>query len=144
AKRIPVLKPREKYRFKVPKPDEKLVLEDRSLEATFPNLSKTNLNIDIDGRDFKAIGILKPSHPLFKYVDVSLTLESEKLTAKAEITPDKLKKALPVPGLEITRTDLALTAAASKFDVTGGFALKCTTIADAAVTASFGNDGFEA
>jgi len=144
AKRIPVLKPREKYRFKVPKPDEKLVLEDRSLEATFPNLSKTNLNIDIDGRDFKAIGILKPSHPLFKYVDVSLTLESEKLTAKAEITPDKLKKALPVPGLEITRTDLALTAAASKFDVTGGFALKYTTIADAAVTASFGNDGFEA
>lgn len=143
-RRIPVLKPAPKYVFKAAGKNAPIQLLDRKLAAEFPNLSKAELDMRIEEGKLIADGILKPSHPLFKHVDVLLHLEEEKLTATAKITPDLLKKALPIPGLEITETTLGLAFAGKEFSVSGGFALKYTTIADGRVQARFGKNGFEA
>ncbi len=143
-RRIPVLKPAPKYTFKAAGKTAPIQLLDRKLAAEFPNLSKAELEMKVEEGKLIADGILKPSHPLFKHVDVLLHLEEEKLTATAAITPDLLKKALPIPGLEITETTLGLAFANKEFSVSGGFALKYSTIADGRVQARFGKNGFEA
>ena len=144
VKRIPVLKPAPKYAFDVAAPKAKILLSDRKLAAEFPNLSKAVLEMQVENEPFTADGILKPSHPLFKYVDVALHLEKDNLSATAKITPEMLKKALPVPGLDITEASLGLAFVEKEFSAKGGFALKYTTIADGRVDAKFGAKGFEA
>jgi hypothetical protein len=144
VRRIPVLKPASTYAFTVDTSKAAIRLVDTKLNAAFPSLSEAVLDMRIENRDLVADGILKPSHKLFKHVDVALHLEKEKLTATAQVTKEKLQKALPIPGLEITEVSLGLAFVKKEFSATGGFGIRYTTIADGHVDAKFGDKGFEA
>ncbi|MEA2337513.1 MAG: hypothetical protein QOE82_1520 [Thermoanaerobaculia bacterium] len=143
-RRIPVLKPEKSYTFNVDAAKAAIKLVNANLKAEFPNLSETTLQMRIENRDLIAEGILKPSHPLFQYIDVALRIEKEKLSATAQISPDKLKKALPIPGLDFTDVNLILGFGKKEFTAAGGFGIKYTTIAVGRVEAKFGDKGFEA
>jgi Domain of unknown function (DUF4157) len=137
VEKLPVLKPnKDGYDFEVATPGARVVLlGDKKLKAKFDHLSEVLLDMKVEGKKFIADGILKPTHPLLKYVDLTLHVEDDMLSVKAEVTPAKLKQALPIPGLEFTEAALALGYAAGSFTAKGGFSVKYTTIADAKLEA---------
>jgi Domain of unknown function (DUF4157) len=144
VRRIPVLKPKPEYEFEVAKEGAPIKLTDRKLKAEFPFLSEAELDMTVEEGAFRADGVLKPTHPLLKHVIVELHLADDEFSAKASVTPEQLKAALPVPGLEITEASLGISYAKGSFVATGGFALKYTTVAEGRVDAKFGAKGFEA
>ncbi len=144
VKRIPVLEPKSEYLFKVAKAGAPITLVDKDLKSKFPFLSEAVLHMDIDEGELKAKGILKPTLPVLRFVEINLLIQKEELSGTASVPPEKLKRALPIPGLEITESTLGITFGNGQFAATGGFALKYSTIADGRVDAKFGSGGFEA
>jgi Domain of unknown function (DUF4157) len=118
-------------------PADKLALQ-------FPFLSEAQLPMRFEAGDLKASGSFRPTLPILKNVDITVAIEKERLSAGVAVPPEKLKSALPVPGLEITEANIQLSVANAKLKATGGFAFKYTTIADGKVTATADASGFVA
>jgi hypothetical protein len=137
--------PNQLYTFVVSKPGAKLELSaPTSLKIWFPFLSDASLPISLEGGDMRAKGTLRPTLALLRHVEVNLAVERERLTGGVSVPPEKLKQALPVPGLEIPEASLAFSVDHGKFGVSGGFAVRYSTIADGRVRATFSDAGFEA
>ena len=109
------------------------------LKLNFPFLSDAELDLKIEKGQAVAEGSFKPTVPLLKTLDVNLKVVDETLSGGVSVPKEKLKEALPVPGLEITETSVAISAADGQFSATGAFAIKYSTIADARAEVSLGN-----
>jgi hypothetical protein len=122
-------------------PGGKLEFANKSdkLRLNFPFLSDAELDLRMEKGQAVAEGSFKPTVPLLKTLDVHLKVAGDTLTGGVAVPKEKLKEALPVPGLEITETSVAITAANGQFSATGAFAIKYSTIADARAEVSLGN-----
>lgn len=121
-------------------PGGKLEFASKSdIRLNFPFLSEAELDLRMEKGQAVAEGSFTPTVPLLKTLDVHLRVADETLSGGVSVPKEKLKEALPVPGLEITETTVAISAANGEFSATGAFALKYSTIADARAEVSLSN-----
>jgi hypothetical protein len=144
--RIPFQKDRDAvYTLMVPASGGPMTLaEGGNIKMAFPFLSEASLPIRLEGGQMKASGKFRPTVPILRNVDVNLNIENEELNGGVSVPADKLKEALPVPGLSIEEANLAINVSKGKFSATGGFAVKYSTIADGRVEAALNDRGFSA
>ncbi len=144
--RIPFQKDRNTvYTLVVPANGGNMTLaEGGEIKLAFPFLSEASLPIRLEGGQMKASGKFRPTVPILRNVDVNLNIENEELNGGLSVPADKLKEALPVPGLSIEEANLAINVSKGKFSATGGFAVKYSTVADGRVEATLNDRGFSA
>jgi len=114
------------------------------MKLALPFLSEASLPIRLEGGQMKASGKFRPTVPILRNVDVNLNVENEQLSGGVSVPADKLKEALPIPGLTIEEANLEIKVSQGKFSAMGGFAVKYSTIADGRVEASLTGQGFSA
>jgi hypothetical protein len=115
-----------------------------TMRLRFPFLSEVDLPLRVEAGEMRASGTFKPSLSILRFVDVNLQIERERLSGGVSVPPDKLKQALPIPGLEITEANLGLAFAGGTFTVAGGFSVRYGTVADGRVEARFASGQFSA
>jgi Domain of unknown function (DUF4157) len=144
--KIPFLQKIDKlYYFTVPSAGGKLEQQPpKTLGLAFPFLSEAALAMTLEQGQLRAAGSFRPTLPLLRHVDINLLVENEQLSGGVSVPPEKLKQALPIPGLEITDATLGFSVADGKFVATGGFGVKYGTVADGRVEAKISGKGFEA
>jgi hypothetical protein len=146
--RIPFLAPADVnrvYTFEVPNPPAATsIREAGAIRLAFPFLSEAALPIRLEGGELRASGTFRPTLPILRNVDVNLAIEREQLTGGVSVPPDKLKQALPIPGLDIPEANLQLAFAEGRFTATGGFSVRYGTVADGRVEARFAGGQFSA
>ena len=146
--RIPFLTPADvsrQYTFDVPAPPQPTTIRGAgAVYLAFPFLSEAALPIRLEEGELRASGTFRPTLPILRNVDVNLEIAHEQLTGGVSVPPDKLKQALPVPGLDVTDANLQLRFADGRFTATGGFAVRYGTVADGRVEARFAGGQFSA
>jgi hypothetical protein len=146
--RIPFLVPADVsrvYTFDVPSPPAATSIRTPgAIHLAFPFLSEAALPIRLEGGELRASGTFRPTLPILRHIDVKLAIEREQLTGGVSVPPDKLKQALPIPGLDIPDANLQLAVAEGRFTATGGFSVRYGTVADGRVEARFAGGQFTA
>jgi hypothetical protein len=114
------------------------------MHSRFPFLSEAVLPIRLEAGELRASGTFRSTLPILRNVDVNLEIARERLTGGVSVPRDKLKQALPIPGLEVTDANLQLLFAEGRFSATGGFTVRYGTVADGRVEARFAGGQFSA
>lgn len=116
-----------------------------NVTLAFPFLSEASLVPALEHGQWIATGDFNPSLPLLRFAQVHVEIRNEQLSATASIPADRIRQALPIPGLTIDPVNLTLSAANGQFSASGGFGFSYGTFARGSVTATLSNTaGFSA
>jgi hypothetical protein len=116
-----------------------------NLRLTFPFLSEAAMTPTIGAGQLNARGVLRPTLPLLRFAEINMEIRDQSLFANAQIPNERIRQALPVPGLTIENCNLGIAVTQGEFSATGGFGFRFGSMASGAITASLSNTrGFNA
>jgi Domain of unknown function (DUF4157) len=107
------------------------------VKLAFPFLSDAILIPRFENGQWVAVGDFTPTLPLLRFVQVHLEIRNNSFQGGVKIPPEKLRQALPVPGLTLDPVNLVLGIADGVFSATGGFGFKYGALATGQVGARF-------
>lgn len=116
-----------------------------NLRLTFPFLSEAAMTPSIGPGQLNARGVLRPTLPLLRFAEIDMEIRDQALFAHAQIPNERIRQALPVPGLTIENCNLGIAVTQGEFSATGGFGFRFGSMATGSITASMSNTrGFSA
>lgn len=116
-----------------------------AVRLAFPFMSEAALTQSFVNGAWMASGDLTPSLPILRNALVHLEIREGSLQGGASIPADRLRNALPIPGLSIESATLAINGTDGAFSATGGFGFRYSSFADGQITAQLSNEhGFSA
>lgn len=114
------------------------------VRLVFPFLSEAAIVPRFENGQWVAIGDFTPTLPLLRFAQVHLEIRNEELQGGLTVPPDRLRQALPIPGLTLDPVNLVIGISNGQFSATGGFGFRYGTIASGQVAAAFSGGRFAA
>ncbi len=114
------------------------------VRLVFPFLSEAAIVPRFENGQWVAIGDFTPTLPLLRFAQVHLEIRNQQLQGGLAVPPDRLRQALPIPGLTLDLVNLVIGIANDQFSATGGFGFRYGTLASGQVAAAFTGGRFTA
>ena len=107
------------------------------VKLVFRFLSEASLDQRIENGAWIAAGFLTPSLPIFRSLQVQLEIRDGQLKGGVTVPAEKLRQAMPVPGLILDPVSLLIEVGDAEFSATGGFGFRYGTLASGQVSCRF-------
>jgi hypothetical protein len=98
---------------------DKTMADIVALQMYFPGMSNAVLIPRLEHGEYTAAGDFTPTLFLLRYTTMHLEVKKQSLSATLRVTPDKIKQALPIPGLTIDPVTLTISVIDGAFSAAG-------------------------
>jgi hypothetical protein len=110
------------------------------LRLHFPGMSDAVLTSRLEHGEWMAEGDFTPTLFLLRYTTMHLEVRRESLSATLRVTPDRIRQALPIPGLTVDPVTLTLAIVDGTFSAAGLLGFKYGNLMTGSLSARWEND----